>query len=60
MRTIYVVLKSTEENDPDRTIETVAEEVKEQIIQEYYNRNDIEPNTNHDRITITAGVVVED
>jgi len=41
MRTIYVVLKSTEENDPDRTIETVAEEVKEQIIQEYYNRNDV-------------------
>lgn len=61
MRTIYVVVKATETTDSDRTIETLADEVKQAIIAEYYLRNeDANPNQNHDRITITAGVVVED
>jgi hypothetical protein len=61
MRTVYEVIKATETTDNDRTIETVADEVKQEIINKYYQLNSLQsPNQNHDRITITAGVVVED
>lgn len=61
MRTVYVVVKATESTDSDRTIETVAEEVKQELISGYYSRMlTANVNENHERITITAGAVIED
>ena len=60
-RTLYTITKITESTDEDRTIETLADEVKDETINRLYIENDqIEPNQNHDRITIVTTVIIED
>ena len=59
--TIFSKTIITEPNDNDRTIETQAAELSQQIIAEYYNQNSLaEPNANHDRIILTAAVVIDE
>ena len=60
-RILYTITKVTESTDEDRTIETLADEVKDETINRLYIENDqIEPNQNHDRITIVTTVIIED
>ncbi len=59
--TIYSVVTVTESNDPDRTIEEQAEALKQDIITKYYELNpDERSGTEHDRIVLTAGAVIDD
>lgn len=58
--TIYTVQTLTEESDTIRTIESEAEAIKQAIIAKYYELNPTAlPNSNQERIVLTAGVVID-
>ena len=55
------ILDSTDPEDEVRTIETAAENLKQSIISKYYElSNEAAQGTQHDRIVLTAGVVIDD
>lgn len=61
MTTVFSKQIITESSDPDRTVETLATELAAQIVNEYYAQNpEKRPNENHDRIILTAAVVIDD
>lgn len=62
--TQYVVLTTTDSpapGDPPKTIEAQAEGLAQEIIKKYQElRPGERPDTEHDRIVLTAGVVIDD
>lgn len=55
------ILTSTDPEDEIRTIEAAAENLKQSIIAKYFELNSVGvPNEQHDRIVLTAGVIIDD
>lgn len=58
---IYQVTDILNQEDTVRSIEQAAENIKQSIIDKYFELNSTgSPDENHDRIVLTAGVVIDD